>query len=174
MMNKNNLLGMTYISPLGEMLIISDQQSVIGIYFIDQKYFKYHIETPIIMIDNPLCEDVIRWLDEYFKGGNPDLNNLKLNFNGTIFQKDVWQELSNIPYGQTTTYGRIAKTLALKYGKTKMSSRAVGSAISKNPLSIVIPCHRVIASDGKLTGYAGGIERKRWLLKFEEEHTHKN
>lgn len=161
---------MKYTSPLGEMLIVSDEESVIGIYFVDQRYFKYHITSPITMKKNQIGAQAIEWLKRYFRGEQPDHNILKLNPIGSPFQKDVWQELLKIPYGKTTTYGTIAKTLAMKYKIDKMAPRAIGFAIGHNPLTIVIPCHRVIASDGKLTGYASGLERKRWLLAFEKEH----
>jgi methylated-DNA-[protein]-cysteine S-methyltransferase len=107
------------------------------------------------------------WLDGYFAGENPDPNALPLGPKGSDFQQAVWAELLKIPYGEVVTYGAIAKTLAKARGIERMSSQAVGGAVGRNPISIIIPCHRVVGSDGSLTGYGGGIENKVKLLEGE-------
>ena len=109
------------------------------------------------------------WLDSYFAGKNPDPNQLPLAPQGSAFRQMVWKELLKIPSGQTTTYGAIAGTIAKKLHKEKMSARAVGGAVGHNPIAIIIPCHRVVGSDGSLTGYAGGLDMKRKLLQHEQE-----
>ena len=167
------LFGLKYVSPLGEMLIVSDENSIIGAWFDDQKYFKNKIEDTIVFSDVGYCKLMADWLDNYFQGNKPEISSLILAPIGTRFQKDVWQELLKIPYGETRTYSEISSLVAQKYHMNKMSARAVGVAISKNPISILIPCHRVIGKNGKLTGYAGGLKRKSWLLEFEER-TSKN
>ena len=110
-----------------------------------------------------IFDSVIRWLDAYF-AGKPMPVDLPLSPAGTDFQRRVWDILLTIPYGETTTYGAIAKQLG-----APMSAQAVGQAVGKNPLAIIIPCHRVVGANGQLTGYAWGIERKQWLLRHEEE-----
>lgn len=107
------------------------------------------------------------WLDNYFDKKNPQINNLPLKLNGSKFNQEVWKILKTIPYGQTTTYGEIAKKVALKLNKEKMSARAVGNAVAHNPISIIIPCHRVLGKNNKITGYAGGIDKKIKLLQLE-------
>ena len=114
-----------------------------------------------------ILRETKKWLDEYFDGYNPSINRLKIAPEGTEFQKRVWQILCDIPYGQTTTYKSIAQTVAKQMNKPSMSAQAVGSAVGHNPISIIIPCHRVVGTDGSLTGYAGGLERKRMLLALE-------
>ena len=104
------------------------------------------------------------WLDEYFRGNIPNPNILPLSPAGTSFQRKVWDLLLTIPYGETTTYGTIAKTISLS-----MSAQAIGGAVSRNPISIIIPCHRCLGANGRLTGYAGGLSNKKWLLHHEEE-----
>ena len=106
------------------------------------------------------------WLDGYFSG-NPAELSFPLNPHGTSFQKQVWEILLTVPYGKTTTYGAIAREIALRTGKEKMSAQAVGQAVGANPISILIPCHRVVGANGKLTGYAGGLDKKEWLLRHE-------
>ena len=106
------------------------------------------------------------WLDSYFSGDPAEVT-FPLNPHGTAFQKQVWEILLTIPYGKTTTYGAIAREMARRAGREKMSAQAVGQAVGKNPISILIPCHRVVGVNGKLTGYAGGLDRKEWLLRHE-------
>ena len=115
---------------------------------------------------HPVPEAVKQWLDDYFLG-HPGEVSFPLKPKGTVFQQQVWQILLGIPYGHTRTYGDIAREMAALTGKKKMSAQAIGQAVGKNPISILIPCHRVVGAGGKLTGYAGGLENKVWLLEHE-------
>ena len=144
-----------YRSPLGDILLAADQNCLTGLWFEGQKYFALHLEK------------TKEWLDIYFSGKEPDFT-VPLRFIGTDFQKEVWKILCSIPYGQTMTYGEIAGKLAEKRGKKSMSAQAVGGAVGHNRISILVPCHRVVGSDGSLTGYAGGIEKKVKLLTLEK------
>ena len=112
------------------------------------------------------------WLESYFAGENPDPNDILLDVCGTDFQNAVWQLLTDIPYGRTMTYGEIARKIAEQFGKSNMAAQAVGNAIGRNPIQIIIPCHRVIGSSGNLTGYIGGLDRKRYLLGLEQKIVH--
>ena len=114
----------------------------------------------------PVFQCVKRWLDIYFQGEAPDFTP-PLRLAGTPFRKVVWEILLTIPYGQTMTYGEIASKIAEQKGIERMSAQAVGNAVGHNPIGIIVPCHRVVGSDGKLTGYAGGMERKKALLALE-------
>ena len=114
----------------------------------------------------PVFEEARRWLDIYFSGAKPDFA-LPLHLTGTPFQLDVWRILCQIPYGETTTYGRIANRISEERGLPGMSAQAVGGAVGRNPVSVIVPCHRVVGVDGSLTGYAGGIDRKIRLLMLE-------
>lgn len=124
------------------------------------------VETQSIASLPPVLNDTIRWLDTYFSGGIPDFTP-PIMLRGSEFRQAVWRALQNIPYGQTMTYSDIAWQLAAEQGIPKVSARAVGGAVGRNPISLIVPCHRVIGADGSLTGYAGGIERKAWLLGME-------
>ena len=115
----------------------------------------------------PILQQAGRWLDRYFAGERPAVNELPLAPVGSDFRQEVWKILCEIPYGQTTTYGEIAQKLSARLGRERMSARAVGGAVGHNPISIIIPCHRVVGSNGRLTGYAGGLERKIKLLTHE-------
>ena len=156
-----------YRSPLGEMLLAADETGVTGLWFAGQKYFARHLDKEQVEKEIPLFATVKHWLDVYFAGNEPDLT-VPLHFTGTAFQNEVWGILCAIPYGQTTTYGEIAKQLAARRGLPHMSARAVGGAVGHNPISILVPCHRVVGLGGSLTGYAGGLERKRCLLALEQ------
>lgn len=146
-------------SPLGRILLASDGTGLTGLWFEGQKYFARGLETVHEEKNAPVFDAVKRWLDLYFSGVRPDFTP-PLRLIGTPFQRTVWKRLQAVPYGQTTSYGE----LALAVGT---SSRAVGGAVGRNPISIIIPCHRVVGANGGLTGYAGGIERKIRLLKLE-------
>ncbi len=155
-----------YRSPLGDLLLAADETGLTGLWFEGQKYFglrlgKEHEEkqTPVIALAK-------RWLDIYFSGREPDFS-VPLHFLGTDFQKEVWEILRRIPYGGTVTYGRIAKILAARRNLRPMCAQAVGGAVARNEISILVPCHRVVGAKGSLTGYAGGIERKIALLTLE-------
>lgn len=156
-----------YRSPLGEMLLAADETGVTGLWFAGQKYFARHLDKEHAEKEIPLFATVKHWLDVYFAGSEPDFT-VPLHFTGTAFQNEVWGILCAIPYGRTTTYGEIAKQLAARRGLPHMSARAVGGAVGHNPISILVPCHRVVGLGGSLTGYAGGLERKRCLLALEQ------
>ncbi len=156
-----------YESPLGSILLAADKVGLTGLWFEGQKYFALHLQEENEEKELPVLQQAKRWLDLYFSGKEPDFQ-LPLHFTGTEFQNAVWEILYTIPYGQTTTYGAIAKQLAEKRGRKRMSAQAVGGAVGRNPISVIVPCHRVVGSDGSLTGYAGGIDKKRALLKLEK------
>lgn len=164
---------MTYItnyqSKLGNILLASDGENLIGLWFENQKYYLFKIDDELIENnDLKIFQKSKEWLDKYFKGIKVSPNELKLKPIGSPFQQEVWKILCNIPYGKTTTYGTIAKEIAQKQGKKSMSAQAIGGAVGHNPISIIIPCHRVIGSNGNLTGYAGGLNKKKELLKLEK------
>ena len=156
-----------YRSPLGDILLAADQNCLTGLWFEGQKYFALHLDKEREEKEIPVFEKTKEWLDIYFSGKEPDFE-VPLRFIGTDFQKEVWKILCSIPYGQTMTYGEIAGKLAEKRGKKSMSAQAVGGAVGHNRISILVPCHRVVGSDGSLTGYAGGIEKKVKLLTLEK------
>ena len=160
---------MKYNSPIGELTIVSDEENIVGLWIKGQKYFLNSIPNTIIQKSNKLIlQKAGFWLDRYFKGENPSIKDLSLNPNGSEFRQIVWKMLCEIPYGKTSTYGEIAKKVAKFLNKNKMSAQAIGGAIGHNPISIIIPCHRVVGTNGSLTGYAGGIEIKKKLLEHEK------
>ena len=162
------LYSTTYPSPVGLITIVSTEDALIGLWIEGQKYFIESIKEPITeRPDLPILIETTNWLDRYFSGEQPDLKELNLAPIGGDFRQLVWAILCQIPYGETTTYGEIAKQVAAKVGRKTMSAQAVGGAVGRNPVSILIPCHRVVGADGNLTGYAGGIEKKEALLKLE-------
>ena len=155
-----------YQSPLGAILLAADDTGLTGLWFEGQKYFALHLDEEHEEREIPLFTDVKHWFDLYFAGKNPDFS-VPLHLMGTEFQKEVWEILCTIPYGKTTTYGNIARQIAKKRGLDHMSAQAIGSAVGHNPVSIIVPCHRVLGTNGSLTGYAGGIEKKISLLTLE-------
>lgn len=158
----------SYISPHGKMTLASDGENLIGLYFDGQKYFLSSIKSEIIENDElEIFKKTKKWLDEYFKGKNPSVEGLKLKSEGSDFRKNVWQKLRSIPYGKTVSYNDITKSITAEKGIKRMSCQAVGSAIGHNPISIIIPCHRVVGINGNLTGYAAGIKVKKKLLELE-------
>ena len=156
-----------YNSPLGKIIIVTDNASVYGVYFDNQKYMPENLEDYEINDNILAIKEVKNWLDEYFEGKNPSVKKLSIKLIGSEFKLLVWNVLKTIPYGKTLTYGEIAQMLSKKMNKEKMSARAVGSAVGHNPISIIIPCHRVLGKNNKITGYAGGINKKIELLKLE-------
>lgn len=152
-------------SPCGGILLAADQTGLIGLWFEGQKYFAAGLEAEHEERETPVIKQAKDWLDLYFTGREPDFS-IPLSFTGTDFQNQVWELLCAIPYGETRTYGELAEQFMAKYGR-KTSPRAVGSAIGHNRISIIVPCHRVIGASGSLTGYAGGIDRKKMLLDLE-------
>ncbi len=155
-----------YDSPLGPMLLAADEAGVTGAWFEGQKHFAARLGPGSAEGDSPALAGARRWLDLYFAGREPDFMP-PLHLTGTAFQLAVWELLRAIPYGQTTTYGTLARRLAARQGLDRMSAQAVGGAVGRNPVSILVPCHRVVGADGSLTGYAGGLDRKRALLRLE-------
>ena len=158
----------SYASPLGEMTLGSDGENLIGLWLAGQKYFAETAAGDVAeKPDLPVFALTKKWLDAYFAGKKPAISDLPLAPRGGEFRKAVWDILCEIPYGECTTYGAIAKQMAARLGKKTMSSQAVGGAVGHNPISIIIPCHRVVGASGSLTGYAGGIDKKIKLLKHE-------
>lgn len=157
-----------YNSPLGKILLASDGHALTGLWFEGQKYFAAKLDPDHEEKDLPVFAQVAEWLAMYFDGENPAFMP-PLTLKGTPFQKEVWEAMLAIPFGQTTTYAKIAAEIARRRGLASMSAQAVGSAVAHNPISLIIPCHRVVGSDGSLTGYAGGIEKKEWLLAMERQ-----
>jgi methylated-DNA-[protein]-cysteine S-methyltransferase len=155
-----------YQSPLGGVVAAAEDDALIGLWFSDQKYYPASTESWTLTDEYPVLEQLSNWLEGYFDGENSAFTG-KLAPKGSEFRQEVWQILRDIPYGQTMTYGSIAQQLAKKHGQQKMSAQAVGGAVGHNPISLVIPCHRVIGAAGKLTGYAGGLDKKEALLKLE-------
>ena len=154
-----------YASPLGGMTLVSDGTALVGLYFDGQKYAAEGLDATRTQKSLLISEEARRWLDVYFSGRKPDFMPA-LAPHGTAFQQSVWEILRTIPYGETTTYGAIARRIEQNTG-CRMSAQAVGGAVGRNPISILIPCHRVIGTDGSLTGYAGGIDKKERLLRWE-------
>ena len=155
-----------YDSPLGRMTLVSDGTALVGLYFDGQKYAAEGLDAKRTQKNLPIFEEARRWLDVYFSGRKPDFMPV-LAPHGTAFQQSVWEILRTIPYGQTVTYGAIARRIEQNTGR-RMSAQAVGGAVGRNPISILIPCHRVVGTNGSLTGYAGGIDKKAYLLRIEE------
>ena len=149
-----------YSSPLGMLTVAAENGALTALVIEGQKYAERHLAGEGRECETPVLHRARCWLDDYFAGKNPDASALPLSPGGTAFQQAVWQELRKIPYGETESYGAVAARLG-------SSARAVGSAVGRNPISLIIPCHRVLAADGGLTGYAGGLENKKKLLRLE-------
>lgn len=147
-----------YDSPVGRLLLESDGRALTGLWM--------NREWNAADADIPILEQAKAWLDAYFRGDVPGVE-VPMAPAGTEFQRSVWDILREIPFGQTRTYGDIAREMAARLGKDAMSAQAVGGAVGRNPISILIPCHRVIGARGQLTGYAGGLDKKVWLLRHE-------
>ena len=151
-----------YDSPLGILVLKSDGEALSSLCFADH----YEGSDKNVFPEDHVLEETIYWLDAYFQGEDPGTTP-KLKPQGTAFQERVWQILLTIPYGKTMSYGQIAEIIAEERGMKKMSAQAIGNAVGRNPIALIIPCHRVIGSDGSLTGYAAGLERKKKLLERE-------
>ncbi len=149
-----------YDSPVGKLLLGSDGTAL--------TLLQMGREAQVPLVEDLVLSAAKRWLDRYFRGENPAVD-LPLGPAGTAFQRQVWQILLEIPYGQTRTYGELAREMAHRLGKEKMSPQAVGQAVGSNPISILIPCHRVVGARGQLTGYAWGVKKKKWLLEHEKK-----
>lgn len=155
-----------YDSPLGGILLAADEEGLTGLWFDGQKYFARTLPKEYAESETPVLREAKRWLDIYFSGREPDFTP-PLHPVGSAFQQVVWALLLEIPYGETTTYGTLARKLAEKQGLTHMSAQAVGGAVGHNDISLIIPCHRVVGASGSLTGYAGGVDKKIKLLELE-------
>ena len=166
------LYSCTYDSPIGALALASDGKSLVGLWFEGQKYYAAGVRGPLVPSDDlPVLAQAREWLDQYFADEAPSPRELPLAPQGTAFQRRVWTVLAEIPYGHVRTYANIADQLAREDGKHRGSARAVGTANGRNPISIILPCHRVVGSDGSLAGYAGGLDRKLWLLQHEHVDT---
>lgn len=167
---------MTYIqhynSPLSGILLAADDIGLTGLWFDGQKYFADTLAAEHIERETSILTETKRWLDIYFDGTEPGFTP-PLHPVGSAFRQAVWELLLQIPYGQTVTYGELARMLAEKQGLVRMSAQAVGGAVGHNSISLIIPCHRVVGSNGSLTGYAGGIDKKIKLLELEHVDTQK-
>ena len=151
-------------SPLGDIYLASDGECLTGLWFENQKYFPESILDMEKTTQLDIFKETREWLECYFSGKNPDFFP-KLKPRGTVFRHKVWNVLLEIPYGSVRTYGDIAKELGVN------SAQAVGGAVGHNPISILIPCHRVVGANGSLTGFAGGVDKKSWLLKSERSNS---
>lgn len=157
----------TYDSPVGVLTLAAGEEGLKGLWLEGQKYFAGTLDRPMKEGANEHLERATRWLDAYFAGESPATGALSLAPNGSDFQQAVWKLLCDIPSGEVRTYGDLAKDVAALLGRESMSAQAVGGAVGRNPISIIVPCHRVVGAHGSLTGYAGGINRKLWLLRHE-------
>lgn len=158
-----------YSSPLGIITLACFNDNIIGLWFENQKYFGGTVSKEMIeKNDLEIFKLAKNWLDRYFAGENPSISEIPLAPIGNEFNQTVWKILCEIPYGEVTTYGEIANKIAKQRGMEKMSAQAVGGAVGHNPVSIIIPCHRVVGKNGSLTGYAGGIKTKIKLLELEK------
>lgn len=157
----------TLETPLGSLLAAAEDHALIGLWFTSQKHYPKDIKSWINKPDHLLFIELKNWLEKYFKGEDSEIK-FQMAPKGTDFQKTVWKFLLEIPLGKTTTYGNIAKKVAAEMGRASMSAQAVGGAVGRNPISILIPCHRVIGADKNLTGYDGGLDKKEILLNIEK------
>lgn len=155
-----------YMSPLGGMTMASDGEFLIGLWFDGEKYFGESLSGSSEKRSLPVFDETKRWLDVYFRGEEPDFTP-RLSLDTTPFRKRICELMMEIPYGRTVTYAHLARQIAEERGLKSMSAQAVGGAVGHNPISIIIPCHRVVGFDGSLTGYAGGIDKKLRLLQLE-------
>ena len=157
-----------YDSPLGGMIMVSDGTALTALAFQGQKYYEKAVPSEAQDARLPIFDRTRQWLDIYFSGQEPAFTPT-ISAKGTLFQEEVWEILKKIPYGQVVSYGEIAAAIAKSRGLNRMSAQAVGGAVGHNPISIIIPCHRVVGTNGHLTGYAGGLDKKEKLLKMEKE-----
>ena len=159
----------TYPSPLGLITLAADEDNLVALWIEGQKYFGDPIQEAMIQNDDiTVFTHTKDWLDRYFAGNKPQISQLPLSPIGSDFRQNVWSILCQIPYGSVITYGELAQKTASKMERKSMSAQAVGGAVGHNPISIIIPCHRVVGANGSLTGFAGGIDKKIKLLELEE------
>lgn len=160
-------LSCTYASPVGKLTLAAADDGLKGLWIEGQKYFAGTLDGPLQEGEHPHLKAACAWLDAYFAGDRPGLEVLTLAPIGSEFRQIVWQLLCQIPQGEVRTYGQLAKEAAKRLGRARMSAQATGGAVGHNPISIIIPCHRVVGANGSLTGYAGGLDKKRALLEHE-------
>ncbi len=156
-----------YHSPIGNIILAANDEMIVGLWFEGQTNIPEDVLSMVDNSDMKIFDSVKYWLDEYFSGHNPSLSRLNFSLKGSEFRQMVWKHLLKIPYGEVTTYGDLAKSVAKDMGKSCMSAQAIGGAVGANPIAIIVPCHRVLGCNGALTGYAGGIDKKFALLKLE-------
>lgn len=162
------IYAMEYKSPVGILTVACNEKAVVGLWIAGQKYFGGSLREELILIkEHPILGQAIDWLDRYFAGKHPSPSELPLAPVGNEFRQIVWKLLCKIPYGEVTTYKEIAGKVAAMSGLQTMSAQAIGGAVGHNPISIIIPCHRVVGTNGSLTGYAAGIPVKQKLLTLE-------
>ena len=149
-----------YSSPVGQILLAERDGELIGLWIEGQKYFLGSGKDEVAQKETPMLTQTKAWLDRYFAGDKPQIGELRLAPVGGAFRQGVWELLCQVPYGAVTTYGELAKQMAARMGKERMSAQAVGGAVGHNPISIIIPCHRVVGASGSLTGYAGGSPQR--------------
>lgn len=163
-----------YKTPIGSVILVAENNSLIGLWLEGQKYYLSNITESLIEKDDyPIFNKTKKWLDRYFNSEKPSISELNITLIGSAFRKNIWQILLTIQYGTTITYNDIAKKIAKSRNIPTMSAQAIGQAVGHNPISIIIPCHRVVGSNGSLTGYAAGITKKLYLLKHENIDTSK-
>lgn len=157
-----------YLSPIGRITLASDGEGLVGAWLEGQKHFGGKRAANLVPREGlKALELAVEWLDRYFAGEKPVAAGLSLTPEGTRYQRAVWDALLEIPYGEVRTYGEVARAAARRLGTDSAAARAAGGAVGRNPLSVFIPCHRVVGTNGSLTGYAGGLSRKAWLLRHE-------
>ena len=156
-----------YQSPIGGILLAADETGLTGLWFDGEKHYAGRLDPEREEKDTPILEQTKEWLTIYLSGREP-LFYPPIHMTGTPFRLSVWKILQKIPYGKTVTYGEIAREIAAQKGLSRMSAQAVGGAVGHNEISIIVPCHRVVGTNGSLTGYAGGIDRKVKLLALEK------
>ena len=157
-----------YASPMGKIGLSADEHGALtGLWFVGQKYAPLPEQNDMGGTPPPVLQKAARWLDAYFAGENPPID-FPLAPQGSAFQREVWALLQAIPYGKTVTYGQLAKQLQARRGGAIVAAQAVGGAVGRNKIALIIPCHRVVGAHGALTGYAGGIVRKAQLLQMEQ------
>lgn len=157
-----------YNSPIGKLTIASNEQNIVGLWIDKQKYYMDILQDKEYQEkETEVIKGAKKWLDKYFNNEKPEIEELPIELIGSNFRKQVWKILTEIPYGKVITYGDIARQIAKQRGINTMSAQAVGGAVGHNPISIIIPCHRVVGTNGSLTGYAGGVKTKAKLLELE-------
>jgi len=158
-----------YKSPIGSLVLVSNEKELVGVWFSDQVYYLAGLKNEILVEqDNEILLMTVNWLERYFDGKKPEINEIPLHPSGTSFQKLVWKKLMDIPYGSVITYQGLARQVAIEMNKKTMSAQAIGGAVGHNPISIIIPCHRVVGTHGDLVGYASGLDKKSFLLTHEQ------